>query len=545
MTASSGPRATVPTGKLCVSPTGRATYRELNDRVDHLARSLLALGTTHGDKVAILMPQSLDNLALFLAATRIGAVAVPINTRFKAHELRHIVVDSDTAVLFTSSDIDAAAALTEAFPQLRAGSAVGPVIDTAPALRRIVDYGATSTIPRAVPGTDFEAGAVAVDDDELFAARYGVKVRDIATIMYTSGTTDAPKGAMITHETLVREGMMVSRTRLRLTAQDRVWSVLPFFHIGGISFATACFAATATYVHAGEFRPHAALRQLDDERCTVALAGFETIWLPVLTHADFAGTDLTTLRLVFCLGIPERMREMQTYLPNAALVSGYGSTETCSFIVLCEPTDPVEARMTTAGRVLPGLEVKVVDAENGLDLPAGTVGEILCRGWSRFEGYYKDAVRTAAAIDGDGWFHSGDLGTLDDHGRVAWTSRLKDMMKVGGENVAALEIEGFLLEHPAVLMAQVVAAPDAHYTEVPAAFILLRPGRSATEEAIIQHCLGRIATFKVPRYVRFVAEWPMSGTKIQKFVLREQIALEIAASGVAEAPRLSSGARPR
>jgi fatty-acyl-CoA synthase len=288
------------------------------------------------------------------------------------------------------------------------------------------------------------------------------------------------------------------------------------------------------------FRPDTALRQLAAERCTVALAGFETIWLPVLTDASFARTDLSALRLVFCLGIPERMRDMQARLPDTPLISGYGSTETCSFITLCTPDDPVEARMMTAGRVLPGLEVKVVDVHSGVELPPGQVGELLCRGWSRFEGYHNDPGRTASAVDADGWFHSGDLGRMDEHGRVAWISRLKDMLKVGGENVAALEIEGYLLAHPAVRMAQVVAAPDAHYTEVPAAYVMLAPGSALTEQEIIEHCLGKIATFKVPRYVRFVDEWPMSGTKIQKYILRERIRQELAERGITEAPRLSS-----
>jgi fatty-acyl-CoA synthase len=527
-----------PDGEAIVFPDERATYSELAARTEMLARALLSLGVNPGDKVGILLPPCITNLAAFVAITKIGGVVVPINLRFKGRELHHVVRQSDMRVLLASTELDAFGEFTRAFPEL-VGATEELAQDEAPHLGHVVAYG-PSPPPFACTAADFEALSDQVSPDELLARRYGVAVRDIAAIIYTSGTTAAPKGVMLTHEGLVRVAMMVARTRMGLTSNDRVWSVLPLFHIGGIIYAMACFDTAATYCHSGDFRPDTALRQLVEERCTVALAGFETIWIPILNQPTFDEADLVDLRIVFCLGVPERMREMQAVLPNAPLISTYGSTETASFFTLSDPADPVEARMTTTGQLLPGLRARVIDVDTGADLGPNEVGEILCGGWSRFEGYYNDPQATADAIDSDGWFHSGDLGFMDGEGRITFTSRLKDMLKVGGENVAAPEVEGHLLEHPAILMAQVVAAPDAQYTEVPAAYVMLRPASTATEDEVIRHCVGQMANFKVPRYVRFVEEWPMSGTKIKKHVLRDRIATELQGLGITQAPRLSS-----
>jgi fatty-acyl-CoA synthase len=239
--------------------------------------------------------------------------------------------------------------------------------------------------------------------------------------------------------------------------------------------------------------------------------------------------------------LPEIRVWMQERFPVVPQISAFGGTEHGGFVSLGRVDDPLEARLNTSGRPFARTEVRIVDSETGEVTPTGAAGELLVRGPSRFVGYHNEPELTAAAIDDDGWYHSGDLGRLDEDGRVSFVGRLKDMLKVGGENVAAAEIETFLLTHPAVEIVQVVSAPDARYTEVAAAFVQLRAGQEATEEELIDFCRGRIATFKVPRYVRFVGEWPMSGTKIQKFRLREQIAAELEEAGITEAPRITSG----
>jgi len=302
----------------------------------------------------------------------------------------------------------------------------------------------------------------------------------------------------------------------------------------------SCFYVTATFIHAGHFDPDVALRQLEEHRCTVAYPAFETLWLQVLNHPRFPEVDLSSLRLIQNIATPERLIYLQSRLPTAIEVSSYGATECSSNLTLPLPGDPYEVRMHTLGHPLPGLEVKVIDPETGADRPTGEVGELCFRGYSRFEGYYKDPELTAAVIDAGGWFHSADLAYLDDEGRLVYAGRLKDMLKVGGENVSALEVEDYISSHVAVDIVQVVGAPDARYGEVPAAFVQLKPGVQIDEQELIEFCRGRIASFKVPRYVRFVAEWPMSGTKIQKFVLRETIAQDLADRGITVADRVPS-----
>jgi fatty-acyl-CoA synthase len=385
-----------------------------------------------------------------------------------------------------------------------------------------------------------------VPDAHVELAQESVRVRDTAVLVYTSGTTAAPKGAMLSHEALTRLADGIGE-RKRLTPDDRVWTAIPLFHGGGITFALSCLAAGAPFVHPGHFDPSTTLEYLRDERVTVALAAFETIWMPVLDRPDFAAFDLSRIRLVMAVGVPERLRDMATRLPDAVHVSCVAMTESSAFLTLNHLDDPPEARATTGGHPMPGMRCRVVDPETGADQPPGVPGELLFRGPNAFDGYFRDPEHTAAVIDAGGWFHSGDLVVADTEGRLTFRSRLKDMLKVGGENVAAAEVEDHLLGHPAVSVVAVVAAPDARYVEVPAAFVQLKAGATASEQELVDFCVGRIASYRVPRYVRFLtaAEWPMSGTKIKKYVLRERIAAELATAGITEAPKVAAPATKR
>ena len=493
-----------------------------------MARGLLALGTTPGDRVGILLPNCVEALDFLFGAMKIGAIPVPINARFKETELRQVVIHSGMRTLVTTvprpGNPDFVALLGLALPGLKA-----------PELRHLIVLGDESE-------ARFRSGAKSVPLLKVRRRQQFVRLRDTAAIVYTSGTTAAPKGAMISHEAFSRVADGVVNSRFQLGPDDRVWTALPLFHIGGIAFAVASLYAGAAYCHVGAFEPSAALRHLVTERCTVALAGFETIWLPILDAPGFADARLDSLRIVMVVGVPERLRAMQARVPGAIQVSTFGQTEAGSFLSLNLLTESTEHRTTTGGPPLPGMQVRVIDPETGLDVPPSTRGELPYRGSNMFDGYFRDPEATAACIDADGWFHSGDIATVDPAGRVTFVGRIKDMLKVGGENVAAAEVEDFLLRHPAVGMVQVVAAPDARYGEVAAAFVQLEPGTDATESDIVSFCVGKIATFRVPRYVRFVTEWPMSGTKIKKYVLRERIAAELAANGIAAAPKLSSRA---
>lgn len=524
-------------------PEERATYPDLASRADHLARGLIALGVEANEKVGILLSPGVDYFAFVFAIAKIGALSVPLNPRFKAKELRYVISNSDMAVLVASDSLlempDVLAMLEETLPSLAPAEGPELALEEAPLLRRVVMSGETSRDYVVNLSTLLDIAGT-VPDEVVLYRRASVAIRDTAIIMYTSGTTADPKGVMLPHEALVRHGFTIAQTRFELTKDDRVWSALPLHHIGGMAFFFTCLAAGATYCHTANFDPGRAIEQLQREGCTIAIPAFETIWLAVLNHPDFSQADLGKLRVIHLLGVPERLAQMQAVIPHAIQVSSYGATESSGFLSLGKVNETLEIRTTTGGHPIPGIQARVVAPGSTQDLPSGELGEIIYRGWSVFTGYYKDPEATSKAFDSEGWFHSGDLGTLDPEGRLTYVSRLKDMLKVGGENVAAAEVEGHLIGHPAVLLAQVVAAPDARYTEVPAAFIQLASGESATGDELRDYCLGAIATFKVPRYFRFVDDWPMSGTKIKKHVLRDQIAAELSAGGITEAPKLSS-----
>ncbi|MBW0105042.1 class I adenylate-forming enzyme family protein [Pseudonocardia sp. KRD291] len=512
-------RAADTPGQGVVFPDGRASYAELAVQVGRVARGLWALGVRPGDPVGLLLHGGMDSMRFWLAASAIGAVTVPLNVRLRPREIAYVISDAGLRVLVTTSAFE---------PVLD-----GAEPDTVVVLDRDADSGG------CLGASTFDAAAAGTDPGGPGAARAALTADDPNLMLYTSGTTSRPRGCVHTHHSLVAEGEAVAE-RLQLTAEDRFWTPLPMFHCGGFDVALAALAGRCGFVHVGTFEPGRALRQLVDERCTVGFPAFETIWLPVLDHPDFASADLSALRMVINVGAPERMRSMQARLPRAVQLSCLGMTESFGFCCVGSPDDPAEVRATTSGRPLRHMEAMVVDPETGVEVAPGVPGEFRFRGGSRLSHYHRDPELTALRIDGAGWFASGDQVVADAEGRLRFLTRLGDILKVGGENVAAAEIEGFLSEHPAAGIVAVVGAPDARYGEVPAAFVQLRPGASATEAELIAFCLGAVATYKVPRYVRFVDEWPMSGTKVQKFRLRALIADELARRGVTEAPRMTA-----
>jgi fatty-acyl-CoA synthase len=517
-----------PDREALVFPDARLTYGQLAEQTDAFARALAGLGVRAGEKVAILLANRVEFVLALFGAAKLGAVVVPVNARLKVTELSHVIAHSDARVLITAAapaGTDYPALLEEVFPALPVQDASALELDGAPALRQIVDLDAER--PGFLSRAAFEAGATGEDVD---ARQAQVRIRDVAMLMYTSGTSARPKGCLLTHEALVRHGANVARARFDLTEQDTFWDPLPLFHIGGIVPMLGTFSVGAKFVHAGHFEPGTALRMLSEERATVIYPAFETIWLQVLDHDDFDRHDLGAIRIIQSICVPERLMQLEARMPWAAQVSSYGATECASNLTLTRPDDGYDARMNTLGRPLEGMQVKIADPETGETLPAGVVGELCFKGYALFEGYYKEPELTAAAFDDEGYFHSQDLAQLGADGRLIYAGRLKDMLKVGGENVSAIEVEGYLVGHPAVSIAQVVAAPDAKYGEVVAAFVQLRRGATASEAEIVAFCRGQIASYKVPRHVRFVSDWPMSGTKIQKFVLREAIAAELGAA---------------
>ncbi len=515
-----------------VFPDGRRTYLELWDGAEHVGRGLLALGVQPGEHVGILMANCIEFAEAFFGAAAIGAVAVPLNARYRSHELAYVVENADLVALLTSDlvaeHVDHVERIREGLPELRA--TVDPAdlhLAAAPRLRSTVVLG---TGPRdGFVGRDaFADLADRVDPAELEERRVRVRLRDTGLMMYTSGTTAHPKGCVITHEAAVRNGIAFAEQRFLLDDRDRLWDPVPMFHMAAMLPLLGAIHAGAAFISMARVETEPALELMERERTTVAFPAFPFLVMALLEHPTFPARDLSGLRLLNTNGLPDQMRRIQAVLPaGARLVNPYGCTEIGGVICFSEPGDTDEQRATTSGRPFRGMQLRVVEPETNQPVPPGTAGEIVARGYALFEGYYKDPEKTAAAVDADGWFHTGDRGLLDPEGRLTFLGRSKDMLKVGGENVGAVEVESLLVQHPAVSICQVVGIPDDRLQEVPAAFVELAAGAVATEQELIDFCAGRIAAFKVPRVVRIVESWPMSATKIQKFVLRDQLLAEL------------------
>ena len=524
-----------------VFPEGRYSYQDIATYAQNISKALLALGVEPGDRVGYFLQECIDTIGIIIGAAKIGAITAPINSRFKTTELEQVIVHAGMKVIFTSSPAvatDFNGLINETFPQIAESASKNLDFPEAPELEALITL---DDIER--PGTfnlsDVDEMALTISDEAVAARQAGVRVRDTAIIMYTSGTTAMPKGAMLSHESFSRYASSV-KERMILTEDDIFWAALPMFHIGGVAFVLASLFVGSTFIHTGNYNPDVALQQIRDERPTVVLPAFETIWVPVVNHPDREEDDFDSVRVVMVVGVPERLRQFQEQTPHAPILNCFGQTEVCAFLSLSELDDEPELRFTKGGFPMPGMEAEVHDPDTGDVLPNGSVGELWYRGPNMFDGYFRDQELTEEVFDERGFFKTGDICEIDSDGRVTFVSRLKDMLKVGGENVSAAEVEGYLITHPAIALAQVVSAPDERYVEVPAAFIQLKPDMDATEEEIIEFCKGKIATYRIPRYVRFVDDWPMSGTKIKKIVLREMIASELKSKGITQADKITS-----
>ena len=514
-----------------ILPDKRITYSALVERSLHRAKSLRALGVGPGDHVGLLLPTSMDFVESMFAIAMLGAVTVPINARYQPPELAYVTENADLVAILTTDEFDDAVnfveRLTTALPELKGQDAGSLELDAAPKLRHIVVYGDTEA-SGMMTGATFAALADNIDDDEIHLRRLQTRLGSTALILYTSGTTANPKGCMISHEAMVRNSMALA-DRYELTADDSFWSPLPMFHIAAILPLAASASRGGTYITTPHFNAGEALQTLESEKVTCTYPCFWTIMGDLVNHPDFEKTDLSSVRMMnanFAVQPAVVGETMEGAMPDTVYVGTFGMTETAGTVTTSCLDDSREKRFTRLGVPLAGLEIKVV-GDDGNELPPGERGEALIRGYSTFDRYYKAPEKTAEALDSDGWFHSGDMCSIDENGQVMFHGRIKDMLKVGGENVAAAEIEGCLQQHEAVKLAQVVGIPDARYQEVPAAFIELNDGQAVDEDELIAHCKGKIANFKVPRHVRFVTEWPQSSTKIQKFRLQDQIIEEL------------------
>jgi fatty-acyl-CoA synthase len=506
-------------------PAGRRwTYAQLDADTDTLARGLIAAGMKAGDRVGIWAPNCAEWVLLQYATAKAGVILVNINPAYRSHELTYVLRQSGVRLLVSA----------ESFKTSNYRAMIEEVSGGLPGLERVIYLGSVDWDELFVVGRMPIAGG----GDQLAERQAMLSFDDPINIQYTSGTTGFPKGATLSHHNILNNGYFIGEG-CRYTEQDRVCIPVPFYHCFGMVLGNlACTThGAAIVIPAAGFDPAATLRAVAAERCT-SLYGVPTMFIAELALPDFAAYDLSSLRTGIMAGSPcpvEVMKRVVSEMHMSEVTICYGMTETSPVSAQTRADDDMERRVSTVGRVHPYVEVKIVDPESGLTVPRGGTGEMCTRGYSVMLGYWDEPEQTSAVIDEARWMHTGDLAVMDEAGYLNVVGRIKDMIIRGGENVYPREIEEFLYGHPAIEDVQVIGVPDARYGEEICAWVKLRPGQQLTEQELREFCTGRIAHFKVPRYLRITADFPMTVTgKVQKFRMREtsitELGLEATAS---------------
>ena len=510
----------------------RWTWTQFQAEVDALASGFLALGLQPGERVGIWSPNRAEWLVTQFATARAGLVLVNINPAYRVAELEYALNTAGCRALVTAEQLKTShylQMLQRLAPELATCAPGALQSPRLPQLQMVIRLGEAKTPGMLNYGEVLERGRAQLDVAALDALGTRLSCFDAINIQFTSGTTGNPKGATLTHHNVVNNARFIAEA-MRLTEQDSLCIPVPLYHCFGMVLAVlACVSVGATMVCPGEsFDPEATLQAVSEEQCT-ALHGVPTMFIAELDHPRFAEFDLSHLRTGIMAGSPcpvETMKRVIAQMHLSEITIAYGMTETSPVSFQSATTDPIERRVSTVGRIQPMLEAKVVDVD-GQVVPVGATGELLVRGYSVMQGYWGDDERTREAIR-DGWMHTGDLATIDAEGYCNIVGRAKDMLIRGGENVYPREIEEFLFRHPKVQSVQVFGVPDARYGEEICAWIVVKPGQSCTEEEVRDFCRDQIAHYKVPRYIRFVQDMPMTITgKVQKFVMREQMLAEL------------------
>lgn len=502
-------------------PTGRRwTYAQLRDDVDVLALGLLDTGVVKGDRVGIWAPNMAEWTLLQYATAKIGAILVNINPSYRTHELEYVLKQAGISVLVSA----------RAFKTSDYAGMIEEVRANCPELRSVVLIGSEAWDALVAAG---RAG----DPGRLATAQAALSPDDPINIQYTSGTTGFPKGATLSHHNILNNGYFVGEL-CGYTADDRVCIPVPFYHCFGMVMGNlACTSHGATMIIPAQgFDPEATLEAVQQERCS-SLYGVPTMFIAELNHPDFADYDLSSLRTGIMAGSPcpvEVMKQVVSRMGMDQVTICYGMTETSPVSTQTRVDDSLELRVSTVGRVHPHLEIKLVDPVTGLTVPRGEAGELYTRGYSVMLGYWNDPAKTAEAIDSARWMHTGDLAVMDADGYVNITGRIKDMVIRGGENIYPREIEEFLYTHPDIVDAQVVGVPDVKYGEELCAWVKLRAGAGdVTAESLRTFATGKLAHYKIPRYVLVVDDFPMTVTgKVRKVEMREK---SVQALGLGEA----------
>jgi len=505
----------------------RWTYRELSDRVERFAAGLIALGLEPGERIGIWAPNSAEWIVTQFATAKAGLILVNINPAYRLGELEYALTKAACRALILAPQFKTSnyhAMLAELAPEIAASPPGKLNAGRLPDLRYAITL-ADAAPPGFMSYAEISARADDMTRQKLAAVAAGLQFDDPINIQFTSGTTGLPKAATLTHHNIVNNAYF-SGLRMQLSSADRLCIPVPMYHCFGMVLGTlTCVAHGAAMVLPSPgYEAGAALRAIDEERCT-AIHGVPTMFIAELDHPDFANFNLATLRTGIIAGAPcpiELMKRIIGDMHLEDITIAYGMTETGPVSFQTSTSDSIEHKVATVGTVLPHTEVKIVD-EHGKIVPTGTPGELLTRGYCVMPGYWGDVEKTAATIDASHWLHSGDSAVLDEAGYCRIVGRLKDMLIRGGENIFPREIEEYLFQHPQVEAAEVIGVPDEKYGEEVCAWIKLRDGEIASEEDIREFCRDKIAHFKIPRYILFVDEFPMTITgKVQKFKMREQ-----------------------
>jgi fatty-acyl-CoA synthase len=511
----------------------RWTWSQLEERVDALARGLLALGFRPGDRLGVWATNRWEWIVTQFATSKLGVILVSINPAYRLAELEYALNKVACKGLVTGDSFktsDYIAMLNELIPELGRSTPGRIQAKRVPSLSTLIRLGDDRS-PGMLNFSEVITLEPGTEDALLSEIEARLSARDAINIQFTSGTTGSPKAATLSHHNVLNNARIISQVCLKLTADDRICVPVPMYHCFGMVGCSLVGVVTgATMVLPTEaFEPGATLHAIENERCTT-LYGVPTMFRAMLEHPRFRETDVSSLRTGIMAGAPcptELMKRAVTDFHLPEITIAYGMTETSPVSFQSRTDDPVDKRCGTVGRIVPHTEAKIVDLD-GKTVARGEQGEILTRGYLVMQGYWDDAKATAQAVDDGGWMHTGDLGTLDEEGWLRITGRAKDMIIRGGENAYPREVEEFLYRHPKIRDVQVFGVPHPKWGECVAAWIRLHEGEESSAEEIRAFCTGRIAHYKIPAHIRFVTEFPMTVTgKIQKFVMREQLAKEL------------------